>query len=737
MARCNRRGRRIDFDVIHERLATGDDNLDIQTSPLTDRDADAAAALLAPGSIVVVGASSRSRWSTAILANLTAHRYRGTVHLVNPRGGHLDGRPVAESCAALSTPVDLGIVIVPAAAVLDTMNDLAVARVHSAMILTSGFAEVGDDGLRLQERLSHFAREHSIRLLGPNSLGFMNFVNHAVCWVTPIAPQASTTGVAIVSQSGATALFLADTAFRQGVTLSHVVATGNEADLDCSTFAYALVRNDTTHAIAMFVESIRQPDHFIALADAAAAARKPLVVLKVGSSEISARSALAHTAALVGDDRVFNGVCESHGVIRVDSLEDLVTTADLVGRLGVLKPGGLCVVTNSGGVCEIAADRAEALHVDLPAIPESLLPQIRQSLPSYATANNPLDLTGGVVPAECENILATLASASEYSALLVPFYPVPSEDGIKNQRLSDLHHHIAKALRESPTPGFVVSYTESTITPFGQRVIDELKIPYLASGLDRALGAMSRAFRWSEFHRRPASTPHERSNAMPLGTRPQSEVEVLDALQRNRVPVVEHRLVTSESDAIEAAAAFARPVAIKVASSEILHKTDIGGVALNVFGAEDVAAAYRRVIAAGVAHGAAPALGALVSPMMERGIELFVGCSQDPTWGPIIVVGLGGIWVEVFSDVTIRPLPATPVDVKDMLRSLRGSRLLNGSRNLPGADLDAVANAVSAIGDFALRCGPHLVALDINPLWVRASHVAALDGLAEWTDHAR
>jgi acyl-CoA synthetase (NDP forming) len=271
---------------------------------------------------------------------------------------------------------------------------------------------------------------------------------------------------------------------------------GNEADLDACTIACALAADPDTRAIALFLESVRRPERFLAAAEAANAAGKPLVVLKVGSSEVAARSALAHTGALTGDDAVFSGVCERYGIVRVHSLEDLMATADLLGRTGRLRPGGLCVVSNSGGICEVAADRAEVLGIDVPPVPSSVEETLRAALPGYGTPHNPLDLTGGVVPAEVERIVATLGAAEEYAAVLVPFYAVPDGDPAEDPRLADLHRHLALALRDLPA-GFLASYTPATLTARGRATVADLSLPYLACGMDRALTALGHAFRWS------------------------------------------------------------------------------------------------------------------------------------------------------------------------------------------------------------------------------------------------
>lgn len=701
---------------------------------LTDG-ARAVAALLSPRSIVVVGASERSRWSTGLLANLHAHGFDGPVHLVNRRGSTVGGQQTATSCAAIGEQVDLAVVLVPANAVLETVDGLAGAGVRSAVVLTSGFAEVGGAGADLQQQVLATARNVGVRLLGPNSLGFMNFAGRVLAWATPVKAPSRRSGVAVVSQSGATAYFLAGLAHQQDIGLSHVVATGNEADLDGADVIRYLASDESARAIAVFAEAVRDPRRFVDAADAVRDAGKPLVVLKVGASEATARSALAHTGALVGDDRVFSGVCERHEILRVHSMEQLLTTAEVIGRTGVLRDGGLCVVSNSGGVCEIAADAAQALGIDLPDVPDDALPILRDAMPDFATPHNPLDLTGAITPEGCAQVIAALCSSSTYAAMLVPFYPVPVAREDVDERLAALYHHLTKGLRDGSVPGFLVSYTAGALSGAGRELVAEMDLPYLACGLDRALSAIAAAFRFSRWQAtgRGSAPVRARAASTPkIAQRPRSEHQLLALMREHGVPVIPQILVSDAPAAVAAARRSDGPVALKLASPDIAHKSEIGAVALGVRGEAEVADAFERVLRAGERQTDVTVDGVLVSPMRTGGVELFVGCFTDPVWGPVITVALGGIWVEVLSDAAIRPLPVGSGEVAQMLRGLRGARLLAGERGIPKADLDAVGGAVAAIGELALKLAPDLAALDVNPLWVCGERVEALDALAVW-----
>ena len=696
--------------------------------------AGAVAALLSPTSIAIVGASDKSRWSATAFDNLTRGGFQGQLHLVNPRGAMAHGRQVATSCAAVGQKIDVGLVMAPVNAVADAIADLAAAGAHSAVVLTAGFSETGAEGQQMQERLRRMAAEHKVRLLGPNCLGYINFVNRAYVWTTPVIAPSSNRGVAIVSQSGATAYFLSTLACQQNVGLSHVVSTGNEVDLDGASFIEYLINDPHTRSIAVFAETFRSPARFRRAAQRALAVGKPLVVLKIGASEVTAKSALAHTGALVGDDRVFAGICQQFGIIRVHSMEELLAPADIAGRTGVMRAGGLCVVTNSGGVGEIAADTAALRGIALPAISEATAEVLRDTIPSSATAHNPLDLTGSVTAEQCENALRVLGGQADYAAMLCPWYEVPTAPEQVNERLTTLHHHLSLGLAAAPMPAFLVSYTSTTVNTMARGIVERTGLNYLACGLDRALSGLAGAMWWSARQRAFAERPPEQIISPTVTQeRPRSELETLAFLSRRGVPVVPVTLVTSAVQAVAAAHAMQGPVVLKVASADIAHKSDIGGVLLNLQGEAAVRDGFTQIMAAAKTHFPEAVIdGAIVAPMRQRGIELFVGYSSDPQWGPILAVGLGGVWVEVLQDVALRPLPVTVLEVKSMLAGLRGAKLLAGQRGVPAADLDALASAITRIGDAILCLGPDLEALDVNPLWVRGAQVEVLDALPVW-----
>jgi acyl-CoA synthetase (NDP forming) len=403
-----------------------------------------------------------------------------------------------------------------------------------------------------------------------------------------------------------------------------VVATGNEADLDLASFAHALLDDPAVRSLALFLETVRDAPGFVALAQAAMRARKPVAVLKVGATEVTAKAAMAHTGALVGDDRVFDGVCRQFGVIRTRSIEELLATAEIAGRTGMLRAGGLGIVSNSGGICEIAADTAVTRGIAVPELTEAAKAELRTSIPDFATPHNPLDLTGAITPEQCGRVVEIVAAEAALAAMLCPYYEAPTIEADVSERLTALHAALGRSLNAAPVPGFVVSYTPTHQTELSRSIVAETAMPYLACGLDRALSGLAGAMAWSARLREGAEAPAR--TIPPNPSRPRSEHAALACLAAAGVPVVPLVLARDEDEAAAAARRHGGRCVVKIASPDIAHKTDIGGVVLDVEGEAAACAAFRAVTDAARRHAPGAAIeGVIVAPMRPRGLELLVG----------------------------------------------------------------------------------------------------------------
>jgi len=688
--------------------------------------------ILQPASIAILGASERNHYAAIAVNNLRSLGYAGKLFMVNPRGGEIFGQQAFTSCAAIGEPADTAYVCVPLAAVLDAVREAAQAGVRSFVVLSSGFAEVGAEGAKLQAKLMEICHEYGARVLGPNCLGFVNYVDSVALGSIPVSLPQPAGRLAIVSGSGATSSLLARLANQLGAGVTYVVATGNEADVTTADCLHYLLDQPSVGAIAVFLESVRDPQTFIAAAELAIERRKPIVVLKVGASPVTAAVAAAHTGALVGDDKVFDAVCERLAIVRVTSFEQLVSTAVTLGTYGVLEQDGVAAVSISGGACEVMSDLAHQFDVPMRAFAPETVAALSEVISHLGQTHNPIDLTGAAVPDPTlwEKAMRIVARDPQMGVVLCNF-DVPAS---ATMSMPAMYEQIALGLHAAAPKSSLVSTFFGPINEHGQHWLDENQLAPPLPGLAEGMHTIGRLIWWSRRVRAHAPYLAARPAKSTSSERPRSEFETLDYLRRNGVPVIPMTLATSEAETVAAARALGGPVVLKIASPDIAHKTDIGGVRLNLQGEAAVAAAYVDILArARAAKPDAKLEGVLVSPMREKGVELFVGLTRDPEWGLVMAVGLGGVWVEVMQDVRLLLLPARPEDVTKALESLRGAKLLQGYRGAPAADLKAVGEAVARLADAALALGDDLAAFEINPLLVRGDVVEAIDALPVWS----
>jgi acyl-CoA synthetase (NDP forming) len=680
-------------------------------------------------SVAVVGAKDSSTMAVGVLEAMARIGADGPVHPVHRSGGTALGRPAARSCQEIGEPVDLALVVVPAEATADVIADVGAAGIPGAVVFSSGWAESGADGRARQDQLAADARRLGITVVGPNCLGFANFIRPACGWVSSVPKSLRTGPVAVLSQSGGMGNAAVDLATEYGVGLSHVITTGNEAMLSTTDVLGYLVEDDDTAVIAVFAEQIRNARRFAAIADRARRLGKAIVVLKAGRSEISARNAISHTGSLVGNDRVIDAAFAQYGVIRVDSLEELILTSGLIARTGPLSAPGVAVISISGGSCDIVADQAERIGLPLPSFDGEAAAAIRQIVPSFATVQNPLDLTGGSRGDEFARVLQVADKLDAVGAVAVLTNVPPYPSG-KDATLDRLLGTVADGVASIAKPAVLLSQTVAHLNGYGRAAVARAGVPVSLPGLHLGTQALANLSRWSSHllaAPRPADPPAIDLSVASLGAGVLSEWESRRLLTPAGVPFVAAELAHSEQDAVDAAVRIGCPVAVKLVSPDVPHKSDVGAVRLGVDGIAEVRAAYRAVLAATPA--AARVEGVLVAPMRLGGLELLIGVDRDPDWGPVLVVGLGGLWVEVLGDTATRVLPVSEAEVEGMLAELQGAALLRGARGQRPADIAAVVAAVAAVASAAYALGDRLATLEVNPLRVDGAAVEALDAL--------
>lgn len=686
--------------------------------------------LLAPRSVAIVGASDNSRWSFTTYSTATRFGFPGRLHLVNRNGAPAHGQATATSCASIGEEVDVAVLLVGAASLPDALRDVAAAGIPGAIALAAGFGETGPEGKLAQEGLAALAEELDVVFLGPNCLGFVNLVDRCSAWASPPpVPDATPGAIALVSQSGAVAVQLGRFAAKRAVRFSHVISTGNQAMVDTLDVARVVVEDRRVRCVAMFAETIADAGRFDDLATRAAALEKPIVMMKVGRSELAAQVIASHTGSLAGDDDVIDVALRQAGVVRVDSLEELVTTTGLVTRVGRVAPGRLGVVSISGGACDIVVDLADELDVPLASFSDATRTRLRDTGSAYGAANNPLDVTGAAVGGPELMVDAVRAVADDPDVAVVAIVDVLPDGGVLTETSGRLRT-LGPALAEIPKPCVLVNQVSQDMPANLQEEVAALGLEPWVAGLDLAIRSIGNVMRWSAW--RPGA-PAAGEGPLLLDARPVSEADVLALLSEHGIPVVPTRLVRSVAEAAEAARELGFPVVVKVASAQILHKSDVGGVALRLSDENAVRDAFERVTAAGRAVGGAIVDGALVAPFRDGGVELIVGVVRDAQWGPIVAVGLGGVWVNALDDSSLRRAPVDEDEAAEMLGELRGAALLSGLRGSAPADLDAVGTVVAALSRLAHRLGTELESIEINPLRVDGATVEALDAAVTWT----
>lgn len=697
---------------------------------------DSLGALFAPRSVALVGASQDPRKiGGRPLVFLKRYGYPGAVYPINPQRSEVQGLRAYPSLSALPSPPEQVIIALPAAKVPEAIAEAVAAGAKSAVVFSSGFAEAGDEGRALQEKMAAAIGDSPLRVLGPNCIGVMNVPERSY-GTFALALESGTTlpgeiGVAV--QSGAMGSHLLILCRNAGIGLGRWAATGNEVDIDVADCIAWMARDPGTQVILCGIEGCHDARRLRAALALARQARKPVLVLKIGASEVGQAAAASHTGMLAGNDAVFDAVLRQEGALRFESVEPLLDAAYVAAhaaRQGYSPAraarGRLGVITLSGGFGILIADVAAKVGLTLPELPQDAQREILELVP-FAGVRNPIDPTAqvNVAPDLLERCLDIVLRKGDFDALIVFISGIPYSpdlgaiylDAVRNMR------------RRYPEPLIVMS----AIADLAYRQEVErasclhIEDPVRAC---RALGALKAVALMQAEGSRSREIRTQAQPAIPQ--RALDEVEAKRILGEAGIPVIPDRLVHSAEEAAAAAAQLGFPVAMKIVSPDIAHKTEIGGVLLNIRSAADAAGAYAKLV--GAARQKAPEArvrGVAVSPMAGEGVETILGVVQDPIFGPVVMFGLGGVFVETLRDVTFRAAPFTREEALRMIREVKGYALLLGARGKPAADTEALADALAALSRFADARRNEFAEIDVNPFLVHAagSGAAALDAL--------
>lgn len=693
---------------------------------LRDREATVASLrpLFVPSAVAVVGASrSRQKVGRRVLDNLLRWGFEGPVYAINPATSHVGPVPALADVRQLPAPVDLAVVAVPPAQVVEVVEALADVGVRVAVVLTAGFAEVGEAGRQLQDRLRDLARHRGIRLLGPNCLGVLNPSEGVRLNATFASVMPRPGALAVASQSGAVGLALLHYAEAEGLGVASFVSLGNKADISGNDLLRYWEDDPTVGVIALYLESFGNPRRFAHIARQVSL-KKPILLIKAARTQAGARAAASHTAALASGEAAVQALCAQTGVIRVETVEELFEVANLLVRQPLPEGPRVAVVTNAGGPGILAADALAGGGLAVVSPSSALRQRLASALPPTAGLDNPFDLIASAGPAEFGQALATLFDAGEYDALLVIFVPLSS--GEREAILETIHQQTVLARRRGNAMPVLVSVLEER--PPAVLGPEEAQVPVFAFP-ESAARALAHAFRYRAWQRRPRGryltvpSAAEDEVRRRLFTAPRDQagwveaVETFAVLQAAGISVLTPAFAPTPAEAAHLARQGRGPWAVKGVAEGVLHKSDLGGVRL---GLPDPAAVRAAAEAIGEALRAAGHVcrGFLVQPMASPGVECLIGMTVDPAFGPLIAFGLGGTAAEALEDVVFRVLPLSDRDAEEMVGGIRGHRLLEGYRNQPPVDRQALCDIILRVAWLADRF-PEVAELDLNPVVAR------------------
>jgi len=687
-------------------------------------------ALFSPRSIAIFGASDDvTKIGGRPLQFLLKYGYAGGIYPINRKGGLVQSLPAYAGVDDVPEVPELAVVAVPPAGVLDAVRGCARRGVKAAVILSAGFSEMGDEGRQLQEQIGEVARAAGMRVVGPNCLGAIGVPDRSIATFS-VALESSfpvAGSVGIVSQSGNLGSFTLRLAGERGLGVSRMLTTGNECDVDIADAIASLAGDPGTRVILCCMETCRDGDKLIRAMAMAREAGKPLVVLKVGVSEAGSEAAASHTGALACSDAVFDAVLRKGGAIRVPSIEQLLEVGHALSVVGPAHvPGGnrVAVLTASGGFGVLLADAASAQGLALPKLAAHTQERILSVVP-FASPSNPVDMTAQVSsrPEVLAQMLDAVARDASCDALILQ-----SANAFHLPRLRDVFLSALEQVRKDHPSRLILlcarapQEVRATLNGMGFPVVE---------GIDAACATLAALLRFGA--RGTTETATAAIERMPLAAEAfATEASAKAVLSQAGLPVPQEVIAANRDEALAAARALGFPLVLKIVSPDIAHKTEVGGVFVGVRSEAQLLEEYANLLAR-VAQKAPEAriAGVLVAQMVQGGVELILGTKKDPVFGPMVMVGLGGIFAEIFKDVALQPAPVDEAQATAMLRSLKAFALLDGARGRPRADVQSAARAVAALSRFAMRHAHDVSEIDINPLMVleqgRGAH--ALDAL--------
>jgi len=707
--------------------------------------------LLEPASIAVVGASENPGPGLQILENLEQLGYRGEIYPVNPHYSQVLGMPCFPSLAAVRKAghdVDLAAILLNRNLVLPILKEAAQIGARAAWAFANGFAEADEEGRDLQRRITDLCTEHNILFCGPNCVGLLNYNKKVASYSAPVPREILAGDIGMVAQSGYVCIQVANA--NRGLRFSMICSAGNEAVVDATDYIGYMLEDTGTRVIMAFIEQFRRPERLPALARRARELCKPIVLIKVGRSEMAARASAAHTGALAGSDDVQDALFKQLGLIRVDDLDEMFETAELFSKLGGRLPrgNGLFAVTLSGGVISLLGDLGENLNLRFPQWSAAGRARVQEYLPPYAGVENPLDAWGFGKVEEAYLPCLTAAAEEKEADLILVSQDVPGGMAPRQvEQYTAVAEAAAVVYRQTDRPVVFLSNPSGGFDGKIRSILDKAGVPLL-QGSKEGLRAIDHAIAYSGFLASdpipaPTTEPSPAADKVrPLFDRARgalTELESKQVLAAYGVTCTREVLCTSAEKAVAAAQWIGAPVALKVMSPQILHKTEAGVIALNLKDEQAIRRSYDRLMESAHAYDSKAQIDGVLCQQMASGavVEAIVGLLIDPQFGPAVIFGMGGIMVEVLGD---RALGIPPLDRKTaryMIEQTRTSKLLRGFRGAPPADIEALIDVLLRVGNLGLDWSERIEALDINPLLIlpEGQGTVAVDALLVLKDN--
>ena len=677
----------------------------------------------APKSIALIGASrDQEKIPGRLLSMLRKNDYPGKIYPINPNYGDIDGLTCYRSIGEVGAPIDLAVIIIPARAVVAALEESAAAGVRNAVIISSGFAEEGGDSAAMQDKIAAIARRTGMRISGPNAEGFMSEVQKVAATFSPtvdvkpghVPLVATSKRIGIVAQSGGIGFAIKHRAKAIGVAISYCVSAGNESDLGAGEFLDYMVQDASTDVILLFIEGIRDVDKFLVAAKRAAEIGKPVIVTKVGRSGAGERAAASHTASMAGWSAAYDAVFAKYGFIVSNDLDEAVTIAAVLASNPLPRGDRVAVLTVSGGGGIWGADTVSMQGLRVPELSAGVQSEIKQWMPSYGSARNPVDVTAqGVSSGGLQKSIELFDKSAEVDATLVVL-SLSSET-----RMWFKEAELKPVISAQSKP--VVFYSYTLPSDFARRELAKSGVVVL-SGLTHVGVALKRLVEYAKFRLAPeadvAALP-ARDLSAHLKVPALSEADSKALLHAAGIALPDEVLVKAREELDAAIARVGFPLVVKIQSPDIAHKSEVGGVRVGIATKGEAFSAWRELLESAQQHRPnAEIQGVLVCPMAKKGVEIIIGTLLDKTFGPMVMVGLGGITTELFRDVVYRPAPVGTAEAETMLGELKAAPLLRGFRGAPKVDVAALSKLISEVSVLAARLRDQVSEIELNPVLV-------------------